>query len=242
MEREDLTRPDPSDGPSLGDSRAEVLGTLQSAGTPMSVTDVAAKVRLHPNTARFHLDGLVEQGLAERATEQRDVPGRPRSLYSATADSPQSGRRSYRLLAEILASYLADQEPEPTEAARRAGEAWGHFLTDRPAPFQRADSDGAIKQLVELLDEIGFAPELDNKPTNESPNKALNKRILLHQCPFREVAEEHGDVVCAVHLGLMRGVLSELQAPVDAEGLDPFVEPNLCVTRLTDANRPSSDH
>lgn len=234
MEREDLTRPDPSDGPSLGDSRAEVLGTLQSAGTPMSVTDVAAKVGLHPNTARFHLDGLVEQGLAERATEQRDVPGRPRSLYSARADGPQSGRRSYRLLAEILASYLADQEPEPTEAARRAGEAWGHFLTERPAPFQRADSVEAIKQLVELLDEIGFAPELVGKPANN--------RILLHQCPFREVAEEHGDVVCAVHLGLMRGVLSELQAPVDAEGLDPFVEPNLCVTRLTDASRPSSDH
>ena len=58
-------------------------------------------------------------------------------------------------------------------------------------------------------------------------------RLCLRQCPFREVAEHHQDVICSLHLGLMRGALARMRAPVTAERLDPFVEPSLCVARLT---------
>lgn len=225
VERQDLTRAD-SAAPALGDSRAEVLGVLQAAGGPLTVTETAERVKLHPNTARFHLDGLVEQGLATREAEQRDTPGRPRTLYRANAESQRTGRRSYRLLAEILTSYLATQTPHASAAAEQAGEAWGRFLTERPAPFREIDAATAIQELTKVLDDIGFAPEVDTAPRDS--------RILLHHCPFREVAEQHPDVACAVHLGLMRGVLSELKAPVEAASLDAFVEPNLCVTRLAD--------
>lgn len=226
MERQELTRPDPATGPILGDSRAQVLAALQRIGEPVTVTDIAGRVGLHPNTARFHLDGLVEQGLAVRENEQRDVPGRPRALYRATADSTRAGQRSYRLLAEILTSYLSTQLPSPGEAALQAGEAWGRFLTDRPAPFRRVDAADATAHLVDILDRIGFAPE--------AVSTKRHKRILLHRCPFREVAEEHPEVVCAIHLGLMRGVLAEQDAPIGVSRLDAFVEPTVCVTELTD--------
>lgn len=225
MLRGDLVAADPPKVPGLGDSRARVLGVLQASGSPLGVAEVAKKVRLHPNTARFHLDGLVEIGLAERAIEERDQPGRPRALYTASPDSSGAGRRSYRLLAEILTSYLASQTKAPAQAATKAGEAWGRFLTERPAPFQQVDAAAATKQLVKTLDDIGFEPE--------AVTRGRKRQILLHHCPFRETAEEHRDVVCSVHLGLMRGLLSELAAPLDAERLDPFVEPSLCVTHLS---------
>lgn len=225
MTRRDLTRADPPISPVLGKSRARVLAVLQKARAPLGVDDIAAHVGLHANTSRFHLDALVEQGLAERATEEREVPGRPRALYTATADSARTGRRSYRLLAEILTSYIATHTKQPAHAALEAGEAWGRFLTQRPAPFRRIDAAAATRQLVETLDDIGFAPE--------AITAGRKREILLHHCPFREAAEEHRDVVCAVHLGLMRGILTELDAPKAAAGLDPFVEPNLCVTRLS---------
>lgn len=231
MAYQELTRADAPAGPALGDRRAQVLAVLQDAGEPVAVGDIAAQVGLHPNTARFHLDGLVEQGLAQRQTEQRDVPGRPRALYTASADSPRAGRRSYRLLAEILTSYVATHAKDPGAAALEAGEAWGRFLTERPAPFRRVDVVEAERQLVSTLDDIGFEPE--------AVTAGRERRILLHQCPFREAAEEHRDVVCAVHLGLMRGMLAELDAPVDAKHLDPFVEPSLCITRLARRPRPS---
>jgi predicted ArsR family transcriptional regulator len=195
----------------------------------MSVDDVARSVGLHVNTARFHLDRLVEAGLAERESEERVQPGRPRMLYRAGADAPRAGERSYRLLAQILASYVATQTPHPARAALTAGEAWGRYLTERPAPFQRIDAAAATRQLVETLDGIGFAPEAAT---------GRKRQILLHHCPFREAAEEHREVVCSIHLGLMRGVLAALDAPLEARRLDPFVEPSLCVTHLAVPGAP----
>jgi len=215
---------DPSDGLGLGESRSRVLEALQTASGPLTVTDVAAQVGLHSNTARFHLDGLVEQGLAERTTEERDVPGRPRALYRAVPDRERAGRRSYRLLAKILASYLAAHTRQPEKAALAAGEEWGRYMTERPAPFQRVDAAEATRQLTETLEDIGFAPE--------AVTAGRKREILLRHCPFREIAEQDSRVVCTVHLGLMRGMLTELDAPLDVTGLDPFVEPQLCVARL----------
>lgn len=224
MASADVTRADPPGATQLGDSRARVLEALQIADEPLGVGDVAAKVDLHPNTARFHLDGLVEQGLAERSNEHRDAPGRPRALYTAAAHRAPAGRRSYRLLAQILTSYLASTSRQPEKAALAAGEEWGRYLADRPAPFRRVDAAAATEQLTEVLDDIGFAPE--------PVTAGRTRKILLHHCPFREAAEAHREVVCPVHLGLMRGILAELDAPVDATRLDPFVEPDLCVAHL----------
>lgn len=224
MSNRDLTRADPPEAPVLGESRSRVLSVLQSAHGPVGVNEVADQIGLHPNTTRFHLDGLVEAGLAERASEEREAPGRPRTLYTASAGSVHAGRRSYRLLAEILTSYLASETKQPRQAALKAGEAWGHFLSERHVPFSQVDVARATEQLVESLDEIGFAPE--------AVETGGERQVRLHHCPFREAAEEHREVVCAVHLGLMRGLLDEIDAPIQAERLDSFVEPNLCVTHI----------
>ncbi|HZY75800.1 MAG TPA: helix-turn-helix domain-containing protein [Jatrophihabitantaceae bacterium] len=224
MTKPDVLRADPQPEAALGDSRARVLGVLQDAGTPLGVADVSEAVGLHPNTTRFHLDGLVDAGLVQRATEERETPGRPRTLYSARPEAGRAGPRSYRLLAEILTSYLASQSRQPVTAALAAGTEWGRYLARRPAPFRRVTAEQATADLVRVLDEIGFAPE--------AVTVGRKRRVLLHHCPFREAAEQHREVVCSVHLGLMRGLLEESGAPLQAERLDPFVEPSLCVTHL----------
>src|SRR5487761_1781691 len=215
----------PEEGPALGRSRTDVLDMLRAASQPLGVRDVAQRTGLHQNTARFHLEALVEAGLAARETEDRETPGRPRVGYLATAEA-SGGRRRYRLLSEILASLIAGTMPEPGTAAEEAGRAWGQYLTDQPPPYQRLSAARAVADLASTLDELGFAPE---PPSGDDRHYQLN----LRQCPFREVAREHRNVVCALHLGLMRGALSQLRAPVTADQLEPFVEPSLCVARLT---------
>lgn len=226
----DLLRDDSDPGPALGESRTRVLGVLQEAGAPMGVGEVAARVGLHSNTTRFHLDALVENGLVDRATEDREQPGRPRVLYAVRPGAARVGRRSYRLLAEILTSYIAAEVAQPARAALRAGQAWGRFLADRPRPFRRVDAGTATKELVDALAGIGFVSEADTA--------GRQRRVLLRHCPFRETAEEHREVVCSVHLGLMRGLLAAIDAPIEAERLDPFVEPTLCVAHLASRKRP----
>lgn len=213
------------DPPFVGESRARVLDALRTADGPLAVGEVAERVGLHPNTARFHLDALTQANLAQRHREERDMPGRPRWLYSAGGAETPTGQRSYRLLAQILTSYLSSRTEDPARSAREAGEAWGRYLVERPGPMRSTDVEEANRQLTEVLREIGFAPE---PAPAEQP-----ETVLLHHCPFLEAAQEHQDVVCAVHLGLMRGVLAELNTPLRADSLDPMVAPSLCVAHLS---------
>ena len=208
----------------LGRSRARVLSELESGDGALTVADIAERVGLHQNTARFHLDALVETGHAERHVEERHQPGRPRTLYSATPDSAAVGQRSYRMLAEILAGHVAAHSHNPAETAARAGREWGRFVADRPAPFERVDTAAATTQLVDVLDRIGFRPR--------AVTAAGDRLIELHHCPFRELAVTQAKVVCSIHLGLMQGVLDEIDAPIEAERVEPFVEPSVCLIHL----------
>ena len=80
MKQQHLSEPDPATG-ALGESRSRVLGVLQDSGTQLNVSDVAARLGLHTNTVRLHLDALVAAGLADSEAEKRDLRGRPRKLY-----------------------------------------------------------------------------------------------------------------------------------------------------------------
>lgn len=222
---------DPSPPAPLGESRNRVLEILRAEQQPMGVQDVAARTDLHPNTARFHLDGLVEAGLATRHTEERDQPGRPRMVYRAAAVDAAGGLRSYRMLAEMLTGIVIDRLPRPEQAAVEAGETWGRYLADRPAPLEHLDAAEAVRRVVRVLETIGFAPEAAPGDTADADQQV----IRIRHCPFREIAEQHREVVCSLHLGLMRGVLAEVRAPIAAERLEPFVEPSLCVARLAPA-------
>ncbi|MGH3395661.1 MAG: helix-turn-helix transcriptional regulator, partial [Streptosporangiaceae bacterium] len=204
----------PDAGAPVGESRGRVLGLLRAANGPVSVQEIAERSGLHPNTARYHLDLLVDAGLATRGPRPQATPGRPSMAYRATDGDGPAGQRHYRLLAEMLTSLIAGVIPEPGEAAAEAGREWGHYITEQPPPYQRLDAAQAIEKLTAALDEIGFAPEAVAGDAAEAVAEDGGRQLRLHQCPFREVAERHQDVVCALHLGLMQGVLAELRAPV----------------------------
>jgi predicted ArsR family transcriptional regulator len=63
-------------------------------------------------------------------------------------------------------------------------------------------------------------------------------RVCLHRCPFREMAQHHQEMVCSLHLGLMQGALDQMRALVTADRLEPFAEPNLCITHLAAREGP----
>ena len=228
----DLTDPATDDG--LGSRRAEVLGRLRVAEEPLTVQEVADATGIHVSTARFHLDALVNDGLAERNIEVRETPGRPRMLYEASSVAPTS--RSYRLLAEMLTGLVASLDGAGA-IAREAGQAWGRHLVNRPAPSARAGWDEALQEIHRLLKSLGFQPQ------SSSPDAQGRVEIRLGNCPFRELAEQHGEVLCGLHLGVVQGALKEWRAPLRVKSLSPFVTPNSCLANLqvaTKRNRSKS--
>ena len=204
-------------------SRARILAELANAG-PLDARELTQRVGLHVNTVRVHLNALAEAGLVTSETQPPDGRGRPRITYQTTpAAADETGRR-YRLLAEILTALIARFGPEAVEQLEEIGEAWGRYLVDTPAPYLSLSDDEAIDRLVALLAEIGF------EPTLERSEHGL--RILMRPCPFLELARPHQEVICPIHLGIIRGALVEVGSKTRATNLEPFVQPDLCVVRL----------
>lgn len=204
----------------LGDpSRVRILGALRAAPGPLDASQLAARVGLHANTVRSHIGILSEARLVSSWPEERHRRGRPRVVYAAVAEGAAAEQSAgYRLLAEILASYLAGADAE------QAGRAWGISAVERVAPAAAATSDEAVARFVGLLDEFGFEPRL------RSAGKGLT--VIMEHCPFGEIAEESRGTLCQVHLGLMQGALAKLGAGVEADSLEPFAAPGVCVAHL----------
>lgn len=212
-------------GESAGRRRA-VMRLLRASPDPMSIAGIAAVLGVHPNTVRFHLDGLVADGQVEHVELDRKGPGRPPLMFRAVRQMDRGGPRHYRLLAEILATAFAT-ERDPGPKALAAGRAWGQKMEAElhPAPDDADGAEEAIARLIDVLDELGFAPE--------RRVSGGEQQVGLRHCPFLELAENSSSVVCPVHLGLMQGAMETWGAPVSVDRLDPFVEPDLCLAHLT---------
>ena len=198
--------------------RDQVMQLLRDSAEALSIVQIATDLNVHPNTARFHLQALVDAERVEPVEADRTAPGRPPLMFRAVPGMDPAGPRRYQLLAEILAHSLAD-DPHPQARAIEAGRAWGQSL-------QRTNADTAdsIDHLVGVLDDLGFAPAIS----------AAGERgtVELRHCPFLEVARHRSDVICPVHLGIMQGALSAWDAPVTVIQLDPFPEPDRCLAHL----------
>ncbi|MGH2703843.1 MAG: helix-turn-helix transcriptional regulator [Actinomycetota bacterium] len=210
-------------------TRLSIAFALRSA--PATVSEVAAAVGVHVNTARAHLERLHRGGLV---TVERSPPrgrGRPGVFYRLSPEAPVSDvvGREYRFLAEVLLGIVRGNAGKSAAAqANRSGRAWGRHLAaaDAPRPGGAPDPTGAARHLSMMHDRLQFAPEL------QSPDHH-GWVLLLHNCPFRELVEKNHDVICSFHLGFARGLLEAVDAPLEAASLDPFVEPDLCRLSLS---------
>ncbi|MDR0849023.1 MAG: helix-turn-helix domain-containing protein [Propionibacteriaceae bacterium] len=215
-----------------GGRRTHIIQLLRDSKEPLSVADVADKVGIHINTARFHLESLVDAGLAARETSTNDGPGRPRVVYTGTLPNQTHERaQGYRLLAEILTTAIAQSNPQAGEWLYQVGQEWGRYLTTRVPPFTTIDESEIAHRLVDKLDALWFAPEL----TPEDPSK-----LYLHNCPFAETARQYPTVVCQLHAGMINGSLEEMRSTQRLGELEPSVRRHLCVGTLIPAPESSA--
>lgn len=212
--------------PAASKPRRRLLKLLRRSDTPLDVYELADATGLHTTTVRFHLDVLARSGRITVRNSPRTTPGRPRAVYTIqTEEAPADG---YRPLAALLAAHLG---PTPSIRRRRAEKAGRDWATSLVAPTDRpVDTDDAARRVAALFAEMNFDPELvDSTPGTPE------RQIRLRACPYRDVARDHPDVVCAIHLGLLKGAVSQLGNPPTTVRLVPFVKPHLCMAYLTPA-------
>jgi predicted ArsR family transcriptional regulator len=197
---------------SLDDPVRRCLYEVVSQHTePVGRDEAAAAAGVGRALAVYHLDKLVESGLLT-ASYQRPVgrsgpgAGRPAKLYT------RSGRefavtvppREYELAARLLVQAI---ESDPSgrslaallDAAHRLGSQLG----------SRAHAE-AGRDLMGALAGQGY-----------EPRRGEDGVIRLRNCPFHQLAEHHRDVVCAMNLGLIEGMVAGL----GVAGMRPVLDP-----------------
>ena len=130
-------------------------------------------------------------------------------------------------LATALAGHIARTSQNPQADALDAGQTWAAELLAADAPktpgrrSARPSAIAARRRVVALLDGLGFDPVADTS----------TRIVALRRCPLLDAARRHPDVVCGVHLGIVKGALEVMGADARHASLEPFAEPGAC--RLT---------
>lgn len=165
---------------------------------PVGREQAAAAVDLPVHRAIFHLDRLVAEGLLEvefRRLSGRSGPGagRPAKLYRRsdqewTVSLPP---RRYDLAGHLLAGAVdrvrrdgLDLETALDEVATAEGATLGRAA--RPGP------------LPDVLARQGYEPRTEDGA------------LVLANCPFDALAQDHTELVCGLNLSFLRGVVDGL--------------------------------
>lgn len=200
--------------PALSATPAAILDQLREQPAPLTLAAIAQMTGLHPNTVREHLGNLVGRGHVVRFLAEPVGRGRPAWLYEASGD--RTDVPEYAGLASALAVAIARTSSDPAAEAEAAGLAWGHELAQNRA----GAADGPRENVVQMLAELGFAPQQGDDDPRE---------VALTRCPLLEAAYRYPEVVCAVHLGLVRGALVHLGGDQAGTSLVPFARPGACL-------------
>ena len=198
------------------DTRYRLFRYLRLSGRPVPVRELATRLGLHANTIRPHLRRLVDAGLV--ASETRRGPsavGRPQTVYTAVAMDNTEGR-DYRLLADILLTLMTGTRAR--SGAEALAREWGDYLMTRHAPPPGARRPGPnLAALRDALAEAGFDPRFRRRG-----NRTVE--IALRGCPFRDLLEEHRDLVCTVHRGLLEGMLEGSRPRLHLRAFEPLAD------------------
>ncbi|MFI6476858.1 helix-turn-helix transcriptional regulator [Nonomuraea sp. NPDC050663] len=201
-------------------TRRELYDFVVRQHGPVSRDEAAEALGLPRSTVVFHLDRLAAQGLLEVVHERRSGrsgpgAGRPSKLYrrSSRSIAVSLPGREYELAGQLLAAAV--QEADDTGVSPRvvlerlAGEL-GRDLG------RAARSDHATA--VEVLERHGFEPRADGST------------IILGNCPFHALAQQHTALVCGMNLCLLSGLLDG----IGDTGLTARLQPEAghCCVRL----------
>lgn len=174
--------------------------------TPVTRENAASAVGISRNLAAYHLDKLAEAGLldisyARKPGRTGPGAGRPakrytRSTRELTVSFPP---RNYSLLAHILADAADTDEAGPvraslTHAAERAGRTLGERAKDLPTALTAA----------------GYEPAATD-----------SGGVILQNCPFHSIVQDHTELVCTLNHAVIRGTLSGTGEDPDRAALDP---------------------
>ncbi len=193
--------------------RRRCFRAVLASPEPLGKDEVARAAGIGRSLAAYHLDRLADAGLlscsfARRTGRSGPGAGRPAKLYARAREElrVQVPARDDALLARLLAAAIEAADSDATRnallsVARREGE-------------RVAESAGGEDALLDELATRGYAPT------------RTDDEIVLHNCPFHHLVDEHRDLVCGLNLALLDAAFD--RCPGYSAALEPRAE-HCCV-------------
>lgn len=238
------------------------LTTLSGSAEPMTVAQLAAAMDLHSNSVRETLDALVKASLVVRTRLAPQGRGRPSWVYEAVAPaSVDSFAKQLVYLCRGLADYLVHTSDDARTQAHQIGQHWAaqmlqgagvpdHSGNDHEAESRRLDVH--TQKVRMFVSSLGFAAVATDDP----------HAFELHHCPLLGQIPAAGEqspggagegqeasslvegvhgapedaaslpVACALHLGMLDGLLNLTSGGRVAVELTPAIRPGICRVAL----------
>jgi predicted ArsR family transcriptional regulator len=188
-------------------SRARLFGLLAELKRAAKTAELAARLDMHPNGVRIHLERLEDAGLVVRA-RLRGARGRPADAWTVAPDARPAGQppRAYRDLGRWLARSI-DARSISLSGLERTGREIGREIAPREAT-------PGLEAVERALAALGFAPSVQSRQGDRLT-------FSLANCPYRDAVRENQPAICALHKGITRGLLDELAPQTKLEGFVP---------------------
>lgn len=202
---------------------------------PVTRDEAADAVQISPSKAKFHLDRLEKEGLLEvelRRLSGRTGPGagRPSKLYRRSAEELRVSlpERRYDVVGAVLAAAVEQAAAGGDLTAQIGASAYARGAADaaatgRPGTHDEAPAgpseettaeapalEESLAAAEQVLAHLGYEPEVQGR------------ELVLHNCPFDALADEHRSLVCSMNQRYVQGVLDS----VGAERLQSCLAPS----------------
>ncbi|NHM30296.1 helix-turn-helix transcriptional regulator [Neobacillus terrae] len=177
----------------------------------VTVQEVADNFNIHPNVARLHLSKLEDVNMLASETKKTGKGGRPSRLYRLSDDVIQLHFpfRDYMLLAKVAIQTMISLGEEGKKALYITGKRFGAEIIEMElAKKSQSGTDLDFEQKINILKSAatlaGFYPEFE---VNGDETKIY---FQIFNCPFREVAQAHTEIVCNMHHEFLKGMFEAL--------------------------------
>jgi predicted ArsR family transcriptional regulator len=207
-------------------TRRRVYDHIARNSEPVSRDEAAAALEIPRTTAAFHLERLADLGLLDVVFQRRTGrtgpgAGRPAKLYqrSKCEIDVSLPERNYDAAGLLLAAALQEAEQSgesPRVLLHRRAYGLGREFGETAPPVS-GDHDAQATTL-RVLEMHGYEPRVEGDD------------IVLLNCPFHVLAQEHPELICGMNLCLLGGLLDGLAIGELTAHLDPA--PARCCVRL----------
>jgi predicted ArsR family transcriptional regulator len=214
-------------------NRRALYEHVAAAGDWVSRDQAADAVGLERGTAAHHLDRLAADGLLDvdyQRLSGRSGPGagRPSKLYRRSHREFEVSLppRDYELAGELLARAADRARAEGVDitsalddVARAEGRRLAEDARARLRGATRHRTGQRRRVVLDVLVRQGFEPRVDDDGS-----------VVLKNCPFHQLAQQHREVVCGMNLCLLDAAIESIGETGLTARLDP--EDGLCCVKL----------